>query len=81
MIVSNLEESDRKLSEAADRLMREIETLEEYKTKLIADVVTGKIDVRGFEIPEYEFVEEVGSDEVDENSDNTDEQEDLLCHF
>lgn len=75
MIVSNLEESDRKLSEAADRLKREIETLEEYKTKLIADVVTGKIDVRGIEIPEYEFVEEVGIDETDEDSDNTDDEE------
>ena len=28
------------------------------KARLISDVVTGKIDVRGIEIPEYEFAEE-----------------------
>ena len=39
--------------------------LEEYKNKIIADNVTGKIDVRGIEIPEYEF--------VDEDIDNADE--------
>lgn len=42
-----------------------IVALEELKNRLIADVVTGKIDVRDVEIPEYEFVdEELGSDEV-----------------
>ena len=62
-IVLYLEESDKRLRDATDRLMKEIETLEEYKTKLIADVVTGKIDVRNIEIPEYEFVEEIGIEE------------------
>ncbi len=69
-----------KIEEPIDRAVKNlkgiISILEEYKTKLIADVVTGKIDVRGIEIPEYEFVEEVGIDETDEDSDNTDEQED-----
>ena len=36
------------------------------KTRLISDAVTGKIDVRGIEIPEYEFVDE-DNDNVDEN--------------
>lgn len=40
--------------------------LEEYKNKVIADAVTGNIDVRGIEIPEYEFVDE-DNDNVDEN--------------
>ena len=30
----------------ADRICRQIELLEEYRTRLIADVVTGKLDVR-----------------------------------
>ena len=30
----------------------------EMRNRLISDVVTGKIDVRGIEIPEYEFMEE-----------------------
>lgn len=40
--------------------------LEDLKTRLISDTVTGKIDVRGIEIPEYEFVDE-DNDNVDEN--------------
>ncbi len=62
---------------AIEKLSAEVETLEEYKTKLIADVVTGKIDVRDVEIPEYEFVDEdadVDSDS-DDDSDDTEEQE------
>ena len=31
---------------AIDRARRQIELMEEYRTRLIADVVTGKIDVR-----------------------------------
>ena len=63
---------------AIEKLTVEIETLEEYKTKLIADVVTGKIDVRDVKIPEYEFVDEdVDSDSEGENDlDDIEEQED-----
>ena len=42
-----------------------IAELENLKMRLISDTVTGKIDVRGIEIPEYEF--------VDEDIDNADE--------
>lgn len=58
-------------------LTKEVETLEEYKTKLIADVVTGKIDVRDVEIPEYEFVDEDADadSDSDDDSDDTEEQE------
>jgi hypothetical protein len=34
------------LSTAVSRLEREIELLREYRTRLVADVVTGKLDVR-----------------------------------
>ena len=63
---------------AIEKLIAEVEMLEEYKTKLIADVVTGKIDVRDIEIPEYEFVDEdVDSDSEGENDlDDIEEQED-----
>lgn len=63
---------------AIEKLTVEVETLEEYKTKLIADVVTGKIDVRDVKIPEYEFVDEdIDSDSEDENDlDDIEEQED-----
>ena len=51
---------------AIEKLTEEVAVLEEYKNKIIADTVTGKIDVRGIEIPKYEFVDE-DNDNVDEN--------------
>ena len=51
---------------AIEKLTEEVAVLEEYKNKVIADTVTGKIDVRGIEIPEYEFVDE------DTDADNED---------
>ena len=46
-----------------------IVALQDLKNRLISDVVTGKIDVRGIEIPEYEYVDEVaGSDTEDADS-------------
>lgn len=62
---------------AIEKLSAEVETLEEYKTKLIADVVTGKIDVRDIEIPEYEYVDEDAdsASDSDDDSDDTEEQE------
>lgn len=57
-IVAYLKEAVKKMQDAILYLTKETETLEEYKTKLIADVVTGKIDVRDIEIPEYELVTE-----------------------
>lgn len=51
---------------AIEKLTEEVAVLEEYKNKIIADTVTGKIDVRSIEIPEYEFMDE-DNDNVDEN--------------
>ncbi len=45
----------------------QIQLLQELKVRLISDAVTGKIDVRGIEIPEYEFVEETVDTENDES--------------
>lgn len=53
-------------------LIEEITTLKEFKTRLISDVVTGQIDVRNIEIPEYEYVDEEpesDSDDIDEDFD------------
>lgn len=63
---------------AIEKLTAEVETLEEYKAKLIADVVTGKIDVRDIEIPDYEFVDEDDDSDSDSEEDveETEEQED-----
>jgi type I restriction enzyme, S subunit len=45
-ILSALSEETRPLDIAISRLEREIELLREYRTRLVADVVTGKLDVR-----------------------------------
>ncbi len=46
----------------------EINLLHEYRTRLISDVVTGKVDVRDVVVPDFEAVEEVSEDteEIDE---------------
>ena len=52
-------------------------SLEELKTKLVSDVVTGKIDVRDVVIPDFEYVdEEVDTAETDDSEENIEEQED-----
>ena len=45
-IVQHLDLSTANISTAMDRARREIKLLGEYRTRLIADVVTGKLDVR-----------------------------------
>lgn len=55
-----------------------IRSLIDLKAHLISDVVTGKIDIRNIEIPEYEYVaEEANStDEDSDDEEDTEEQED-----
>lgn len=65
-IVEYLDGLNNKFDDTIKKLTEEVAVLEEYKNKIIADTVTGKIDVRGIEIPEYEFVDE-DNDNVDEN--------------
>lgn len=46
-----------------------IEKLQEYRTRLVADVVTGQIDVRHIAIPNYETITEtIDQPEADEDS-------------
>lgn len=44
-----------------------IDCFHEFRTKLISDVVTGRIDIRGIEVPDFEYVEET-LDEVDDGN-------------
>ena len=50
-IVEYLDKATADIDTAIDRARRQIELLREYRTRLIADVVTGKLDVRDVEIP------------------------------
>ena len=45
-IVAYIDKATAAIDAAIDRARREIELLGEYRTRLIADVVTGKLDVR-----------------------------------
>lgn len=45
-IVEELKTNSEQVDAARDRAVREIDLLREYRTRLIADVVTGKLDVR-----------------------------------
>ena len=59
--------------EAIDNIIakkyKQIQLLQELKTRLTSDVVTGKIDVRDVEIPEYKFAEETDlAGEIDEQN-------------
>lgn len=45
-ILTSIDRSAAPLTSTISRLEREIELLREYRTRLVADVVTGKLDVR-----------------------------------
>ena len=47
IIVRHLEKATADIDSAIDNAQRQIDLLREYRTRLIADVVTGQVDVRG----------------------------------
>lgn len=68
-IVQHIEAETTKLDQAIDRAQAEISLLREYRTRLIADVVTGKLDVReaAARLPEPE--QDALPDELDAGED------------
>ena len=46
-IVEHLDKANNGIDTAIDKTQRQIDLLREYRTRLIADVVTGQVDVRG----------------------------------
>ena len=65
-IVHAIDEEESKTKLLIECLQKQVELLKELKNRLVSDAVTGKIDVRGIEIPKYEFVDE-DIDNADEN--------------
>lgn len=65
-IVQAIGDEEQKTKAAIECLKKQIDLLNDLKTRLISDTVTGKIDVRSIEIPEYEYVDE-DIDNADEN--------------
>ena len=76
-ILENVHGVEEPVNRAIQKNREIISELETLKKRLIADVVTGKIDVRDVAIPEYEFVDESidSESEIDDDAE-FEEQED-----
>ena len=68
-IVAEVQKIENEMQAIISTISKEIGILHEFKTRLISDVVTGKIDIRDIEIPECEFVEETVDTVNDESMD------------
>lgn len=75
-IIQYIKEQENAINRLVEGIEKQIEFLKEYRTRLISDVVTGQMDVRGIEIPEYtpeedtediSDTEEAADEEVSEN--------------
>ena len=76
LIVKYIKTETTVIEKTISRAEREIELIQEYRNRLISDVVTGKIDVRSIDIPNYDIVEsEMDNIEDDEDEINTEERE------
>lgn len=84
--IPNVEEQKSILAEIEQRLVQidkaieiergNIKNLQELKARIISDAVTGKIDVRSVDIPEYEYIEDQSDENANEEDIETEEQED-----
>lgn len=68
-IVRYIKKEQKKLDVSIEKWKSKIVLLKEYRTRLISDVVTGQIDVRDIDIPEYVSEEEYNDDLQDNNND------------
>jgi len=76
-ILEYITDSSKAIDQAISRAEREIELMREYRTRLISDVVTGKVDVRGIEVPDVSEEELLALDEDTAESDDV--IDDALC--
>lgn len=65
-LVSGIMDQLHQIDAAIEITKHEIDLLREYRTRVIADVVTGKLDVRGVELPELDDDEPVYLDVEEE---------------
>lgn len=66
---------DRRVDKLIKAVQEGLDLIMEYRTKIIADVVTGQIDVRNVVIPEYSRDEDTDSDDI-EDDEEIEESED-----
>lgn len=70
LAINNIIES---VNQTISTLEQEITVLKEFSVRMVADVVTGKIDVRGIEIPEYEYTAEEADTDSEAEAEELDE--------
>jgi type I restriction enzyme S subunit len=68
-ILEFIENESELIDQAITRAEREIELIREYRARLISDVVTGQVDVRGIEVPELAEDDLPALDEDDAEAD------------
>lgn len=60
---------------AISNLEKQIDQITELRTRLISDVVTGQVDVRGIKVPDDEYINnEITEEEFEEESENNEEE-------
>lgn len=72
-IARQCDEVEKQINEMISRINKEITLVEELRTKLIFDVVTGQVDVRDVKIPIYEAETDIIDSEDDTDEENLDE--------
>lgn len=74
-IVTEIEQIEKQQSSIIAGVNRQIEKLQEFRTRLISDVVTGQVDVRGIKVPDDEYINnEITEEEFEEESKNNEEE-------
>jgi len=75
LIVDYIDSKSLEIDRAISRAEREIELMTEYRTRLISDVVTGKVDVRDIDVPEISEEELLAPEEEAEGEEGLSEVE------
>ena len=73
-IVAHIEYKTNTIDKITERCSTEIFLLHELRTRLISDVVTGQMDVRGIAVPGFELAEETSEKNFEEFEDSPDEK-------
>lgn len=74
-IVSYIKAETASIEKAITTIEKQIDTLEDLRTRLISDVVTGQVDVRGIKVPDDEYINnEITEEEFEEESENNEEE-------
>ncbi len=76
-IVEYLIQSDEKIQMAKARIQKQVLLMQEYRTRLISDVVTGQMDVRGVTVPEYVPETDEEDEEIDETLSDAGEESEV----